>query len=172
MSPLWALVDTYVFDETDNVYGCYKMGVLDSVETFLFPQGGQKSNNKLNLEMTGMGMDKPLRYVETLLAALYVAKNLRGGLRSRLTAAQASIAQIMRPSDFREHHHRFVLRQSITSSAHSFATNTLFRAFIVGFRIIYAPPSLGTVRPHLASFVSIILVEFLVAAVDLYNGIP
>jgi len=64
---------------------------LDGVETYLFLQGGQTSNGTKHFETTGKGKGSPARHGDHLLAALYLAKNLKGGPRTRLTAADGAI---------------------------------------------------------------------------------
>jgi len=148
---------------------------LDGVETYFFLQGGQTSNGTKQFESTGKGKGSPARRGAHLLAALYLSKNLKGGPRTRLTAADGAITQFMRPADRHEHHVRFALMQIMTSSPHASAAGAYVRSFLAGFRINYAPPALGTVTLHLlelASFISSILVDLFTAAANDYMGVP
>jgi len=174
-SPLWGMVYVYGLDRSNDVYVRCKVSALDGVETYLFLQGGQTSKGTKHFETTGKGKGSPTRRADHLIAALYLAKNLKGGPRTRLTAADGAITQVMRPADRREHHVRFVLMQIMMSCSQAFATSAYVRSFLAGFGINYAPPALGPVTlnlSELASFISSMLVDLFTSAANDYMGVP
>ena len=174
-SPLWGLADVYVLDESNDVFVRCKVCALDGVETYLILHRGQTSNGTERFEETGKGKGSPARRGDHLLAALYLTKNLKGGPRTRLTAADGAITKFMRPADRREHHVRFVLMQIMTSFFARFATNAYVRFFLAGFRINCAPQAFCPVTLHLsgmASFISSILFDLSRAAASDYMAVP
>jgi len=136
----------YLLDGSNDVYVRCKVCALDNAETYLFLQGGQTSNGTRRFETTVKGKGSAARRGDHLLAALYLAKNFKGGPRTRLTAADGAITQVMRPADRREHHVQFVLMQIMTSFSHAFGASANVCSFLADLRINYAPPALARSR--------------------------
>lgn len=174
-SLVWTLLDLYTRTGSEDVIARCRVCALCDVATFLFLKDGASSNGTKHFETTGKGKGSEAQRADHLLAALYLAKNIKGGPRTRVTAADGTITQFMRPAARREHHLRFVMMLVMTSSANAFAKDEYVRAFLAGFRINYAPPAPATVVHHLtelASHVSSSLKSTLTRVKEAYRGLP
>jgi len=139
------------------------------------PQGWGSPNGTKHYEATANGRASESRRGDHLRAALYLAKNIKGGARTRLTAPDGSITKLLRPADRREHHVRFVIMQVMTSSSHAFASNDFVCAFLDGFRVSYAPPANNTLIHHLteiAAYVATDLQRSLADIAEAYGCVP
>lgn len=94
-SLVWTLLDLYTRTGSEDVIARCRVCALCDVATFLFLKDGASSNGTKHFETTGKGKGSEAQRADHLLAALYLAKNIKGGPRTRVTAADGTITQFM-----------------------------------------------------------------------------